>query len=160
MEEKVLLEWEAPERVFTKRGKDYFKNLFAILFILAAIAVFFREFLLAGVLAALGFIQWVLGTIPPRVGKNVITTQGIKTHGHEYGWEDLTDFWFAEKDGSIVLNIDTKRLFPGRLFLILSGVSKNDIGKILVEHLTYHKAPHLDVLDRLSSEFSRRFRLE
>lgn len=160
MEEKILLEWEAPERVFTKRGKDYFKNLFAFLFVLALVAIFFKEVLLAGVLAALGFVQYVLGTIPPRLGKHAITTHGIKTHGHEYVWEDLTDFWYTERDGVTILNIDTQRLFPGRLFLVLSGVSKNDVGKILVEHLPYHKVPHEDILDKLSSEFSRRFRLE
>ena len=160
MEEKILLEWEAPDRVFTKRGRGYFKNLFTILFILAAVAVFFKEFLLAGVLAALGFIQYVLGTVPPRMVKHQITNYGVKTHGREYLWDELEDFWFTEKDGHTVLNVDTKRLFPGRLFLILSGVSKNDIGKILSAHLTYHKVPHVDVLERFSSEFSRRFRLE
>ena len=45
LEEKVLLEWEAPDRIFVPRGKKYFQNLFAILFILAAVAIFFREFL-------------------------------------------------------------------------------------------------------------------
>ena len=158
--EEVLLQWEAPERAFTKRGKTYFRNLFAILLVLAAIAVFFKEFLLAGVLLALGFVQYALGTTPPRTSKHEITSHGIKTHGHEYVWEDLADFWYTEKDGVTVLSIDTKRLFPGRLFLILSGVSKDRVGKILRRYLPYHKAPHEDILERISSEFSRRFRLE
>ena len=160
MEEKILLEWEAPDRPFTKRGRSYFNNLFAVLLILGAFALFFKEFLLTGVLAALGFLQYVLGTVPPRMVKNQITNYGIKTHGTEYSWEELTDFWFTEKDGQTILHVDTRRLFPGRLFLILSGVSKNDIGKILSVHLTYHKVPHVDFLERFSSEFSRRFRLE
>lgn len=160
MEEKILLEWEAPERVFTKRGKPYFNKLFTILFVLALVAIFFKEFLLAGVLAALGFVLYVLGTIPPRMSKNQVTTHGIKVHGEEYVWEDLTDFWYTEKEGTTVLNVDTKKLFPGRLFLILTGVGKNEVGEILVQHLPYHKTPHEDFLDKLGSAFSRRFRLE
>lgn len=160
MEEKVLLDWEAPDRPFTKRSKAYFNNLFAIIFILAIVAIFFKEFLLTGALLALAFIQYVLGTVPPRMIKNQITNYGIKTHGAEYTWDELTDFWFTEKDGQKILNVDTKRVFPGRLFLLLSSVDQNTVGKLLNEHLTYHRVPHIDILERLSSEFSRRFRLE
>ena len=159
-EEKVLLEWEAPERIFVKRGKKYFQNLFAILFIFAAIAIFFREFLLAAVLGVLGFLQYALGTTPPGRAKHRITTHCIATHGQEYPWEELEDFWFAESNRETVLNIDTKRLYPGRLFLLLGSLEKVKVASVLKKYIPLRKRPPEDFLEKLSSEVSRRIKLE
>jgi len=159
-EEKVLLEWEAPERIFVKRGKKYFHNLFAILFILAAIAIFFREILLALVLGAVGFLQYALGTTLPGKTKHRITTHCINTHGHEYPWEELKDFWFSETSGETVLNIDTKRYYPGRLFFLLGDVEKAKVASVLKRFILLRKRPPEDLLGKWSSEVSRRIKLE
>lgn len=160
LEEKVLLEWEAPERVFVQRGKKYFQNLFAILFILAAVAVIFREFLLALVLGVLGFFQYALGTTPPGKTKHQITTHCVTTHGHEYPWEELESFWFSETNGETILHIDTKRHYPGRLFLLLGDLEKAKVASVLKRFIPLRKRPPEDLLGRLSSEASRRIKLE
>jgi len=159
LEEKILLEWEASERIFVKRGKKYFQNLFGVLFILAAIAVFFREFLLALVLGALGFFLYALGTTPPGKTKHQITSHCVNTHGHEYPWEELKDFWFSKTNDETVLHIDTKHFYPGRLFLLLGDVKKVKVASVLKQHIPLRRRPPEDLLERLSSEASRRIKL-
>jgi hypothetical protein len=158
--ETTLLEWESPERVYTTRSRTYFRNLFTLLAILAGVAVFFKEFLLVGVLGALGFVKWALGTNPPKISKHIITNLGIKTHGHEYGWDQLKDFWFGEISGQSVLHIDTKSLYPGRLYLLMGRVSKGDISEVLSKHLSFLRKPKKDPLEKIFSRVSSRFPLE
>lgn len=157
---KVLMEWESPERPYTKRGKTYFKNLFALLVILAAVAVFFKEFILAGALGAVGFLKWALGTNPPRTGRHMITNVGINSHGHEYSWDQLKDFWFGKADGLDVLHIDTKSMYPGRLYMLLGGADKREISDLLSGHLPFRRKVREDFIEKISAKVSRRFPLE
>jgi len=160
LEERTLLEWEAPERLYVKRGKTYFKNLFTLLGVLAAVAIFFKEFLLAGVLASFGFLQWVLSAHPPRIGHHVITNRGIRTHGHDYPWEELKEFWFAEHAGQMILHVDTKTAYPGRLYLVLGKVGKEEITDVLRNYLPHQLQAKEDLMEKISVEVSRRFPLE
>jgi hypothetical protein len=157
---EILLEWESPERVFVKRSKKYFQNLFAILFILAGLAIFFREFILAAVFGGFGFLQYVLGTVPPRGTKHQITSKGLRTLGHMYPWDELTGFWFDESGGETILNVDTKHFFPGRLTLLLGGQEKGRVASVLEKYIPSKERPPEDVLDKLSSRISQRIRLD
>ena len=159
-EETTLLVWEAPERIYARRGKTYFKNLFTLLGVLAAVAIFFKEFMLAGVLASFGFLQWVLSAHPPKIGSHVITNRGIKTHGHDYLWEELKEFWFAPHAGQMVLHIDTKTAYPGRLYLLLGKVAKEEITDVLRSYLPYQREAKEDLMEKISVGISRRFPLE
>ncbi|OGC62719.1 hypothetical protein A2890_00505 [candidate division WWE3 bacterium RIFCSPLOWO2_01_FULL_53_14] len=159
-EERTLFSWEAPDRIYTKRGKTYFKNLFTLLGVLAAVAIFFKEFLLAGVLGAFGFLQWVLSTNPPKVSRHTITNRGIKTHAHDYEWDQLKDFWFAEHAGQLILHIDTKTAFPGRLYLLLGKADRDEVTEVLSRYLSFQRQAKEDLVEKISVEVSRRFPLE
>ncbi len=159
-EERTLLAWDAPERIYTKRGKTYFKNLFTLLGVLAAVAIFFKEFLLAGVLAALGFLQWTMSAKPPKIIRYVITNRGINTHGHDYEWNQLKEFWFAEHAGQMILHVDTKNAYPGRLYILLGKVNKDEIARVLGDYIPYQRKAREDLMERVSVEISRRFPLE
>lgn len=159
-EERTLLTWEAPERIYTKRGKTYFKNLFTLLGVLAVVAIFFKEFLLAGVLAALGFLQWTMSAKPPRIVRYAITNRGINSHGHTYEWNQLKEFWFFEHADQPVLHVDTKSFYPGRLYLLLGKVGKDEITRVLSDYLPQQRKTHEDLMERISMEVSRRFPLE
>jgi hypothetical protein len=156
----VLLEWESPERVFVKRSKKYFQNLFAILFVLAGVAIFFREFVLAAVFGGFGFLQYVLGTVPPRGTKHQITSKGLRTLGHMYLWDELIGFWFDESNGETTLCVDTRHFFPGRLTLLLGDQGKEKVASILEKYIPSKERPPEDVLDKLSSKISQRVRLD
>jgi hypothetical protein len=156
LEEKVLLEWEAPERVFVKRDKKYFQNLFAVLLILAAVTVFFREFLLAALFGGFGFLQYALGTVPPGKARYRITNREFVIHGNAFPWEELNGFWFSEREGRTLLNIDTKkRFYPQRISLLLGDQSKEKVASILKRFIPLKKRPPEDFLDKASSKLSR-----
>lgn len=154
------MEWEAPERIYTKKGKSYFKNLFTLLGVLAVVVIFFKEFFLAGVLVAFCFLQWVLNTNPPKITKHTITNRGIKAHGHDYEWDHLKEFWFAEHAGQVVLHVDTKNAYPGRLYLLLGKVGRNEITEVLSRYISYQRKAKEDLMEKISVEISRRFPLE
>ncbi len=157
---ETLLEWEAPERVFVKRSKKYFKNLFAILFILAAVAIFFRQFILAAVFGGFGFLQYALGTVPPRGTKHKITRRGIYAFDRAYDWDELTGFWFEKVSGEEVLNIETTHTFPRRLTLLLAGQDKEKIASLLERHIPLKEPPREDQLGRAFRKASQKIRLE
>lgn len=156
----VLLEWKAPERVFVKRGKKYFKNLFAILLILAAVAIFFREFVLAALFGGIGFLQYVLGTVPPRGTKHKITTSGLRTLGHTYSWKELTRFWFGKSGGQTILHIETTHFYPRRITLLLGEEKEEKISSLLMRCIPLEEQPPEDPLEKFFTKLFRRIRLE
>jgi hypothetical protein len=55
-QENVLLEWISPSRIFKPRSREFYRTVGSIIFLLAVILVFVREFLLIGVILALFFV--------------------------------------------------------------------------------------------------------
>ena len=49
-EEKVLFEWEAPERAYKKRDRDFWITIIAILVLVSVILFLVKEFFLIGAL--------------------------------------------------------------------------------------------------------------
>lgn len=138
-EVKTLFSWESPIRPFKRRDSRYFLNLALIILVLAAILIFIQEFLLIGVLLALLFVAYVLGTVEPETIEHKITNQGITTAGKSYIWDELTDFWFTERHGAVILNIGTKLRFPARLLILVPFMDRDHIKKTLVEYLPYRE---------------------
>lgn len=110
----------------------------AIVALISVILLFVREFLLIAVVLSLYFVFWVLNSVVPEKVNHKIINKGIKTGGKTYKWEELNLFWFTEKWGNSILNVETKRSFPGRL-LILLGPAKEEVKKVLGKHLTLEK---------------------
>jgi len=102
----------------------------------------------------------VLSAHPPRIGHHVITNRGIRTHGHDYPWEELKEFWFAEHAGQLILHIDTKTAFPGRLYLLLGKADRDEVTEVLSRYLSFQRQAKEDLMEKISVEVSRRFPLE
>lgn len=158
-----LLIWRAPSRIFRPRSKKWFANIGLMVLILAVLLLFMREFLLIGVLIALAFVIYVLATVPPDEIENKITDQGVITGGHEYLWSELVDFWFSQKYGEAILNIDLKFGFPGRLTLLFNSEQQDKIKQILSRYLPFREIPKTNwwekmtegVVDRVPMEKSQ-----
>lgn len=138
-EVKTLFKWESPSRPFKRRDTKYFLNLGLIILVLAAILIFVQEFLLIGVLLALLFVAYVLGTVEPEGLEHKITNQGITTAGKSYIWPELTDFWYSEKHGSVILNVGTKIRFPSRLIMLVPFLERDKIKDLLLEYLPFRE---------------------
>ena len=97
VQEETLFTWKSPSRPFKKREKEFFTTIAAIVFLLAVILVFVKEFLLIGAIVALSFVAYVLATIPPEVVEHRISTLGIDSVGHFNKWEELINFRFSQR---------------------------------------------------------------
>jgi predicted histidine transporter YuiF (NhaC family) len=106
-EEKTLFEWEAPERSFKKRDKDFWITAIAILVLFSVVLVFIKEFFLIVALVSVLFLYYVLSTVPPQNIKNKITNRGIHFGDSKYGWDLLLRFWFKKSLNSELLEFET-----------------------------------------------------
>jgi hypothetical protein len=86
---------------------------------------------------AVMFLVYVLGTVPPGESKHVITNKGVEMGGVVYEWEKLEDFWFSMRDDRIILNVDTKLSFPGRLIMMIEKKDQKKVYDILMDKLIY-----------------------
>ncbi len=156
---KVLLSWKAPARPFKKQSREYFTTIGAMIFLIALILVFLKEFLLIGAILALFFIVYVLSTVKPEEITHKINNRGIATGKKTYKWEQLGRFWFSEKWGNQLLNIENFFGLPARLTLLLGATPKEKVKKVLEEYLISEK-PEKNFVDRASEWISKKVPLE
>jgi len=156
---KTLVAWKSPLRVFKKRDKKHFTNLILVVFLISLVLIFFKEFLLVGVILALVFVAYVNSSIEPPEFEHKISTQGLTSGGHTYLWEELGEFWLVKKNGRTVLNINTKVRFPGRLFIVLNNENADGVRQALSKYLPFREEPKITWLDQLTDWFSQKLQL-
>lgn len=157
-ETKTILEWQSPARPFKKRDREVFLTAGTIVALISVILLFIREFLLIAVLLSLYFVFWVLNTVAPEKVGHKITNKGIETGGKTYKWEELNRFWFIGKWGNTILNIETKKRFPGQLSILL-GPAKEEVKKVLSKNLEFEK-PEPNWLNGASKWLQKKVPLE
>lgn len=159
VELKTLLSWSAPVRPFKKRDREYYTTIAAIVFLLAVILLFLKEWLLIAVLVALMFVSYVLATVPPEKVEHEITTRGIVTGGKSFKWEELTRFWFSKKWKDNILHIDTNLRFPSRLMMLLGAVEEKKIKDLLKTKVQFEE-PEETFMDRSADWLQKKVPLE
>ncbi len=156
-EVKTLYEWASPAHVFIPRGKKWLMYVVLLTILIILILVFVREFFIIAPVLAIAFLAYVLASVPPDNLNHKITNQGIITGTHNYLWEELYDFWFTEKHGSTVLNIDTLVNFPARLIMIIDPKEKEKVKSALLRYLPYREVPKTSWMDSLGETLSKLF---
>jgi len=159
VEVRSLLKWQAAVRPFKKRDRDYYTTIAAIVFLLAVILLFLKEWLLIAVMVALMFVAYVLATVEPESAEHEITTVGMKTGDKIYKWEVLRGFWFSKKWKDVILHIDTKLGFPGSLMMLLGDKNQEEIKKILEKYIQF-EIPEKTFMDRSAKWLSEKVPLE
>jgi len=134
-EEKILFEWEAPERSFKKRDKDFWITAIAILILFSVVLIFIKEFFLVVALVSILFLYYVLSTVPPRMVKNKITNRGIKLEEANYDWRILLRFWFKKSLNSELLEFETNLRIPRQISLVINENDKEKIKEIVLKKL-------------------------
>lgn len=158
-EEKILIEWKAPERLHRARSKEFFTTIGAFVFLLSIIALFFKEVLLMVTIWAFAFVSIAMSKTPPATISYSITTRGLKIGNNRYRFSELLRFWIEERLGKAILYIDTFRPFPGRLALILDKSIEGKAKTILVKKIPYDK-PEATFVDKAGKWISEKIPLE
>ena len=158
IQQEVLLAWSSPSRLFKKRDKEYFTNIGAIVFLLIIILVFAREFLLIAAVVSIVFLIYVLSTVPPEDVTHRITNLGIESAGHYYRWEELSEFWFEEQWGQILLVL--RPIMGTRIIILLAMQDKALVRKLIAEYIPFRENPEKSWVDNASTWLSKKIPLE
>lgn len=137
--EKTLLTWKAPARIFKHRSREFYTTVGALVLLLSIILVFAKEFLLIGVILAMGFVSYVLASIPPEQITQIITNKGIRTGEKLYPWETLGRYWWQEKWHQTYVNIESPGRIPSTLILLVGEGNKEDIDRVVKTYLIMEK---------------------
>ena len=159
-ERKVLLIWRANNRPFKKRNRDFFTTIAAIVFLLCVISAITKEWMLALAIIALTFLVYVLNSVPPEEVEHSISNKGIITGGTEYQWKDLIAFFFSERYGQKLLNIDTKKRFMSRLLILIKAEDEKKIKDILGQYLEFKDKPDKNFVDDAATWLGNKIPLE
>lgn len=136
--EQTVLIWQAPSRPFKKRNRQYYTTIVAIVFLISLILFFAGQFLPIAVVISVAFLAYVLSAVPPTTTEHRITTYGIRVDNVLYYWEELGRFWFEEKFGQPLVQVEVAK-FPGRLTLLLNEVTQDAMRELLSEVLLEEK---------------------
>lgn len=158
VQQEVLLAWSSPSRLFKRRDKEYFTNVGAIVFLLVIILVFAREFLLIAAVVSIVFLIYVLSTVPPEEVAHRITNLGIESAGHYYRWEELSEFWFEEQWGQLLLVL--RPIFGTRIIILLGVQDKSHVRELIAKYIPFREHPEKSWVDNASSWLSKKIPLE
>lgn len=158
-EEKVLFEWEAAERSFQKRDKDFWITTIAILVLVSVILIFIKEFFLIIALVSVLFLFYVLSTVPPSNITNKITNRGIYFGDLRYHWNDLVRFCFKKSLSSDMILFETALRFPRQVSLIINSEDRDKLKSIIVKRIPLTDTPP-SFIDKLTKWFGDRLPLE
>jgi len=158
-EEVMIFEWEAAERSYKKRGKDFWITAISILVLLSVILFMVKEYFLIVALMAVLFFYYTLSTVPPLKVKNKITNRAIYIGEARYEWMLLARFWFEKSLDSRLLSIETRLRFPGQISMVINPNDEEKIKNIMLK-----KIPLLEnspgFVDKLTAWVAKRLPLE
>ena len=157
-DEEVYAAWSSPSRLFKKRDKEFFINIFAIVFLLSVILVFVREFVLIATVLSIVFLIYVLSTVPPEEVNHRVTSLGIESAGHFYRWEECADFWFEEQWGQQMLVL---RLFMApRVIILLGNQPKDKMRDYVARNIPFREQPDRTWVDNAARWITEKIPLE
>lgn len=139
VQEKNLFQWLAPSKVEKNWQKSEMRFFLASMVLIAILLLLFSEFLLTLVLVLGMLVILLIATTKPIQLSVSVTTIGIKVSERYYYWEQITQFWFEEKNGIVFLYL--RDLLPQvHVFrLIFRAEDKDSLQKIIGTYLLFKK---------------------
>ena len=110
---RTLLSWHAPDRIFHKRGREYYVNVILIILIIEVSLFLFHQFTLMILIVTLGFVVFALAVMPPNTIRYRISNQGIMLDETFFLWRELLIF--------ILLNMMEKMFCTSVQWIIIRG---------------------------------------
>lgn len=157
--EEDILVWQAPSRPFKKHNKQFFTTISIIALLIALIFILAGQGVLpAAVALSVAFLVYVLYSIPPQEITNKISTYGVRVENSLYYWEELGRFWFDQKYGQKILQIETAR-FPGRITLLLANQPEETL-KLILSEVLLNKKPDPTFFEKAAHWLGEKIPLE
>ncbi|MBN1168959.1 hypothetical protein JXA63_03650 [Candidatus Woesebacteria bacterium] len=152
--EKVLFEWEAPERPFKERKREFWISLIAISIVFCLILYIVEGVMPVILIISILFLFYILSTVKPQKIKYAITNRGVKMAESFAEMDFLVRYWFGKRFGSDLLIFQTVN-FPGRLELVVDSKDKKKISEVLEEYIPEEDVPPSN-LEKAANWFSEK----
>jgi len=147
---QVVYQWRAPLRPYKRRSALILRFYLAVAFLLSAIVFFFGDKILIIPIWALVFLFYVLTITPPPEVDNKVTTFGIEAAGVTARFEMLSHFYFGKRFGFYTLTVVSQPPYFYHFYLVVpSEEIKNNLVKILSNHLIYQEKPQKTITDKM-----------
>ncbi|MEX0617211.1 MAG: hypothetical protein WD231_05445 [Candidatus Woykebacteria bacterium] len=157
MEVTTLQEWSSPSHVFIPRGKKWITYIVLVAILIILVLLLVGEYFIIAPVVAVSFLAFILSSAPANEIEHRITTEGVISGKRDFLWEEIYDFWFSEKHGHTLLNMDILVGFPGRLIIIVDKEDKEKIKNILLRHLPFREVPKTTWIDSFGDSLSNIF---
>ncbi|GEM_PF-203512 len=157
-QELLVYEWVAPSRPFKKHNRQYYTTVGTIILLIALILFFAGQILPVAVVLAVGFMIYVMTSIPPTNIKNQLTTYGIRTGENLYYWDEMGRFWFKKKYNDEILHVEVAR-FPERL-TILVGEGERELIRELLATVLLEEEPLPTYYERAAAWLQQKIPLD
>lgn len=154
---ETLYKWTSPERLYIPRNRKWFVYLFLLVLLIIIVLLFIQEFIIIAPIAAIGFIAYVLATVPPHDIEHLLTTEGINSSGHSYLWQEMYDFWIVKKGNEKIIHIDTNLNYPRRIIILVGQGDLEQIKQIMVQFIPFREIPKENFLDKILDYLSEKF---
>jgi hypothetical protein len=152
--EKDLVVWTAAARPFRRRDKQFYVTTISIASLVCLILFIAEGAMPVILIISLIFLYYIMATVEPEKIEYKITNKGIKIAGKVTPWELMGRFWFSQRSGSELLNLEIFVL-PGRMELVIDPLKKEEIRRTLHEYLTEEEIPPTR-MDKAIDWFSRK----
>jgi hypothetical protein len=153
---QLIYSWKAPMRAYKKTTTGIMRFYIALSLLLSLIVFFFGEKILILPIWAIMFLYYAFTITPPHEVENRITRFGIEAAGNTYRWESLSHFYFIKKFDYDILVMVAELPNTSRLYLVVENQeSKENLIKILSEHLIYQENPNKSVTDKMSEYLTK-----
>lgn len=159
--EQTLIEWDAPARPYKKRSRQFFTTILVIAILICLVLFFSYQFLPVAVVISAVFLIYVTAVIPPHIMHYKLTNYGLYIEKEAYAWYEMLRFWFDEKSGQQVVNIDLLR-FPNRLTMVILAdqtPTKEDFDLVFSEVILKEK-PQLTTYEKVAQWLQDKIPLE
>ena len=135
---KTTYKWEAPDRVYSKKGRLWF-SIISLFFILGiGFAAITQEILLIIIFILILFLIYLSNSIKPQLTKHEITNKGIKSGKEIWIWRNIDGFWISRRGEHLILIIDLALdISPDRIMLLVGSADPRKIVEILIEFIPY-----------------------
>ncbi len=157
--EKILYEWDAPERSYQKKDKDFWITAIALLILVSVILFFVKEFLLIVALISILFLYYVLSTVPPQMIHMKISNKAVYFGEVRYLLGDLENFCFKKNLSSEQILFGTMLRFPRQIAMVIDETDKETIKSIVEKRIPYVENPPA-FIDKLTKWFADRLPLD
>jgi len=127
--------WTADHFIHFEKGTTWYTVFTIVMVGILAGALYFKQWLLAGVMAAAMLAIFTYAKEKPAERKFRIDSSGVNVGNKTYNYEELKSFWIAITSEAKLLYLQPTSRFSPPAMINLNGVDEGKVKAILKSHL-------------------------